>query len=231
MKKLVFFGIIILGFISSNAQLIHKNKKNNIVKHKEISLIDYLSTKKVLSHPTLKGWINYYKENIDKNFNLSSFNYLGVEKIITKNGQIEGVYDKNFNEIYRPFLIFSPNNMRYVDMESNNWFLENDINKSVTFEPGQQVILLFDVKNKKCLQIFSHNFECKADDAFWINNSTIVFLENVINFEIKSYQTRISIVDINTYKIKKFMDNKTRYIESDYYYNRLRKTGNYISKD
>jgi hypothetical protein len=228
MKKIVSTATIVFILFSCN------EKKNEVIKtnetiesktisEKEISLTEFLLNENANNNVSLLGWIAYYKEFIDKDFDISNFDFNDGETITPKKSSVYAVFDENFDKTYLPFLIYAPNKKHYIDIDSNYWTVE-DKSKTAIFEDGQAINLV-NVETKSSKTLFYNSLECYVEDAFWINNTTIAFLESFNIEESGTFNPRIIIVDTNTNKMKTFIYDKNVGKVSMYFDERLRKKG------
>ncbi|WP_310557504.1 hypothetical protein [Flavobacterium sp.] len=187
------------------------------------SIESFLTDEKANSSPILLGWINYYKEFLSKDFAIKNFIFDEEIKLTRLKGTVYGSFDKNFDKIYEPFLIYSPQKTQYIDIDSNTWQVEDSEMKNVTFNPDQ-VINLVDLKSKKIEKIMFVGPSQWVEDAFWINEESLILLGNDTDFNPK-----VMIVDFisNKFKVYKYKINLKE--PSEYSDERLRLKGLNVS--
>ena len=89
-------------------------------------------------------------------------------------GTVHATFDKEFDPVYLPFLVYSPDKTRYVDFDSYQWTL---IDGEPQFEADQEVNLV-DLKNKTVQRIAFRGPSAVIEDVYWQNDSVVVLLEN-----------------------------------------------------
>lgn len=138
------------------------------------------------NHSTFQKWVNYYV-SLDSGFYQNTFKLESTTNLNLESGNIFGTFDKEFNSIYAPFLVYSPNKEQYVDFDSYHWSLEG---KTPQFEIDQEINLV-NVKNKTIKRIGFRGSNELVEDAYWKNDSTVVLLENM-----NSTTPRISLINL-----------------------------------
>lgn len=126
------------------------------------------------SNPTMKGWLNFYKKE-NPEMGLANFELQETQKLEMMEGTISGTFDEDFDPVYLPFLVYNPSKTMYVDLDSYNWVLDKEGN--AMYEADQEVNLV-SVKDKTVKRIGFYGPSYWAEDAFWINDSIFVLLEN-----------------------------------------------------
>lgn len=125
--------------------------------------------------------------SLDSGFYQNTFKLESTTNLNLESGNIFGTFDKEFNSIYAPFLVYSPNKEQYVDFDSYHWSLEG---KTPQFEIDQEINLV-NVKNKTIKRIGFRGSNELVEDAYWKNDSTVVLLENM-----NSTTPRISLINL-----------------------------------
>lgn len=127
-------------------------------------------------------------------------------------GNIYGVFDKEFDKSYIKFLIYSPNKENYLDFDSYHWFYDSK-NKELNFEIDQEINLV-NISKKKIERIGFMGSTGWVEDAYWENDSIIILLEYTTD--------KIPIItEINT-----ITDNRKTFI----YMDTLKNESNYLEK-
>ncbi len=224
MKKIIYFALIFLSFQFQSCV----DKKKEILEKKSqpeqaISLSKYILSKKINTNATLLNWNKHYVDFVDKDFNLKNFNFKSDDSLTRIKGSVYGSFDKDFDAIYLSFLIYSPNKKQYLDIDSYGWQVDDKSTKEVTFSPDQEISLV-DLESKKIERIAFNGPSQWVEDAFWINETTLVFLQN--NTEFTPF---ISIIDLSKNKIITFTYNKKLKETSGYSDERMRLKGFDIS--
>lgn len=196
-----------------------KTEKIKVEKIDKKTIESFLIDKKINSNTVLLGWINYYKEFSNKDFALKNFIYDAEIEIDRQKSSIYAKFDKEFNEIYEPFLIYSPQKTKYIDFDSYSWSLEDSEMKNVIFEADQEVSLV-DMKTKKNERIMFYGPSEWIEDAFWIDENSVMLLGN--NSDLKP---KIMIVDLISNKSKVYKYNTNLKVSAGYSDERLRLKG------
>ncbi|MFI2742748.1 hypothetical protein ACG2LH_08415 [Zhouia sp. PK063] len=159
------------------------------------------------SDSILNKWLEYYKKK-EPNFSLADFNHTMTDSLNIINGNVFGIFDRKFNEIYDEFLIYNSDKSQYLDFDSYSWII--DKNGEQSFSPDQEINLI-DINKKTVNRIGFRGPSQWVEDAFWKNESTIVLLEN--NYE---KQPLISEIDLKNGIVRTFKYNDTLDFETDY---------------
>ena len=133
-----------------------------------------------IKNETLENWIAYYKTNVDSTFTIEKFKLTNKSEFSKSQGNIFGIFDKEFNEIYTDFLIYSPNKQNYVDIDSYQWYLDEENKTEVLFEIDQEINLV-NIPTKKIERIGFRGSQGWIEDAYWKNDSIIVLLETTVD--------------------------------------------------
>jgi hypothetical protein len=161
------------------------------------------------SNSTLTNWVNYYKEQ-KPSFSLSDFDFKTTDSLRIMQGTVHGNFDKNFDTIYKDFLIFNADKSKYIDFDSYSWFI--DEYGVPSFSPDQEINLI-DIEKKIVSRIAFRGSIEWVEDAFWKNESTVIFLEN--NYEKQPIITKIDLKNklVQTYKYRDTLNFKTEYTQ------------------
>lgn len=125
------------------------------------------------NHPTFQKWKNYYS-SLDPKLSGIAFIQSSEQKQEDIPGTVHATFDKEFDPVYLPFLVYSPDKSRYIDFDSYQWSL---INGEPQFEVDQEVNLV-DTKNKTVRRIAFRGPSAVIEEVYWKNNATVVMLEN-----------------------------------------------------
>lgn len=125
------------------------------------------------NHPTFRKWKNYYI-SLDPKLSELKFLQSSIQQNEWITGTVYATFDKEFNPVYLPFLVYSPDKTRYIDFDSYQWSL---INGEPQFEADQEVDLV-DLKNKTVQRIAFRGPSAVIEDVYWQNDSVVVLLEN-----------------------------------------------------
>ena len=167
MKGLIFLLLLLLF---SCDKKVKTNLSQNVELPQAEDAKESKSKDRLYNHP----WFLYYqKENPE--FNPKLFQFTQTSPITFRATTVKILNTKGFNEIYKPFIIFSESNDKYIDIDSYQWFLQPD--GSAGFEADQQIVLV-DYKKKTAKQIAFFGPSFWIEDAFWKGDSVAVLLGN-----------------------------------------------------
>jgi len=132
--------------------------------------------KTAFKEDTDSTWLNWkrYYTGQDPDFSPDKFVAGTPAHLDRMEGHVYGTFDKEFDPMYKNFLVYSPDGKRYVDIDSYHWTVEG---KEIMFEPDQEINLV-DTRNKTVERIDFHGPSGGVDDVYWRNDSTIILLEN-----------------------------------------------------
>ncbi len=209
MKGFIF--LFLLLFISCD-----KKKKPDPTQNSEPQKVDNHSQRTGLDSLTGQSWFQYYKkENPD--FTPELFQLKETSPISYQKTSVIVMNKKGFNEIYKPFFVFSESKDQYLDFDSYQWFLQAD--GSAGFEADQQIVLV-DYKKKVAKQIAFFGPSFWVEDAYWKGDSVAVLLGNT--YEKVPFILKYNFAN-STVKNFKYLD--TMKFETPYSKIRLRSKG------
>lgn len=161
----------------------------------------------VHSDSTLAQWIDYYSER-ETGYSLAGFEWCSTDSLLMMPGHVLGNFDREFDTIYTDFLIFNPARNLYLDFDSFNWGL--DENGTPSFAPDQEINMV-DIAGRTVNRIGFNGPSHWAEDAFWLDDSTIVLLQN-------NYEKRPKIIRFRLKDRKKdvFQYTDTLLFQTDY---------------
>jgi hypothetical protein len=90
-------------------------------------------------------------------------------------GNVKGSFDPEFDPVYGPFLVWSPDRTKYVDLDSYSWELKEG--KVQPFGPDQEIDLV-DVNKKTVRRIAFRGPSQTVENAAWKDDQTLLLLEN-----------------------------------------------------
>lgn len=167
-------------------------------------------------YPTLENWLNSYRKN-DAAFHLSQFIFSNSITLGKLPGNIYGTFDEEFDPIYSDFLIYRNDKKQYIDMDSYNWFVDD--NNTAGFEIDQEINWV-NIEEKKIYRIVFRGSSEWVEDVFWKNDSVVFLLEN--NY----YKCpKITSINLSSGKGQQFVYNDTLAFTSTYTKERLAKKG------
>lgn len=163
------FAYLLLLVIFCSCQKLSKISQAEYSSKKTTEFSEKLSQKDCNQ---IQKWIQYHqKEN--PNFKCSLFNFENKSQISDLQASILTINDKDFDKIYKPFLVFNKSKTKYLD--SNQWFLNED--GTAGFEVDQEVVLV-DLKSNKTTQIAFLGSSQWIEDGFWENDSVAILVGN-----------------------------------------------------
>lgn len=147
------------------------------------------------THPVFKRWKSYYQLNQPANV---EFLATDTSQIPVINGSVLPTYNKAFDSVYLPFLVYSPDKTRYIDFDSYQWFLEKG---EPQFNVDQEIDLV-DVKNKTVRRLAFRGPSAVVEEVYWKDNNTVVLLEifdgkKLVVSEVNLKKKRIISYEIN----------------------------------
>lgn len=209
---------IVLGLIFISCS----DKKDESVENEPLieedsSSMDYSQPMSFEENPTMKGWLDFYKKE-NPGIGLGNFEMQKTEKLEMMEGSVSGSFDSKFDSVYMPFLVFNPSKTMYVDLDSYNWVLDDD--GTAMFEADQEVNLV-NLKDKSVKRIAFYGPSYWAEDAFWMNDSVFVLLENSDQNE-----TSFQLINLEENTISSYINKEPLKIREEYYNDlRLNKKG------
>lgn len=173
---------------------------------------------KEMENDRLKEWTDYY-QTLDASFDLAKFQFSGQDTIHYMDGWIDAIYDSNFDSVYLDYLIFSPNQKKYIDIDSYFWQVEDG---RAYFSPDQEIDLV-DIEEKTIKRVAFRGPSQIIESAFWINNKIFFLLENSEEFGPSITEFNL---DNNLKKYYQYKDSV--HIESQFTENKLKKKGIFL---
>lgn len=169
-----------------------------------------------VSHPDLLHWLQYYQTTIDSSFSIDNFVFELETEIPKTEGSVLALFDDSFDKIYTDFLIYSPNQKKYIDIDSYQWSLDTNTNAPM-FEADQEITLV-DLESEKAWRIGFLGPSYVVENALWQNDSIVLLLQNSYD-QVPSIQK----VNVNTFSKSTYNYNDTLAKKSDYRIIRINK--------
>ncbi len=173
-----------------------------------VNVVENSETINFKENPTMKVWLGFYKKE-NPEMGLDNFELQKTEKLETMGGSVSGTFDKEFDSVYLPFLIYNPSKTMYVDLDSYNWVL--DKNGNAMFEADQEVNLV-NLKDETVKRVGFYGPSHWVEDAFWINDSVFVLLEND-----DQNQTGFQLINLQENSISSYINTKSLKIREEFY--------------
>lgn len=175
-RILISFSLLILLSCNSKSPELKIQTENPTIKEQK-TVTNFF---KYSQNETLENWITYYQTNIDSNFKIDRFEQTYKSEFDKLQGNIYGIFDKEFDKTYTDFLIYSPNKQNYIDIDSYQWSLSEEDSDELLFEVDQEINLV-NIPTKKVERIGFRGSTGWVEDVYWKNDSIIVLLEITTN--------------------------------------------------
>jgi len=165
-KAILFIGLLFV-FYGCQKKPSH-SKKNALVQD-----IELLVNSQEGCELEESDWFQYYQK-FDSNFSFKSFKsiYKDTLKLIPTNAK--GIWNETFDKTYLSFLVWNIDSSRYVDFDSDFWFL---IQNELSFDADQEVKLGI-LSNKEVHRLAYRGPSFQIEDALWCSNSLLYLLES-----------------------------------------------------
>jgi len=162
---------------------------------------------KASASPILNEWVSYYKAT-DVSFSLNNFKKKETVALSFEKGDVFGIYDNEFDTVYKAFLVYSDKGDKYIDFDSYSWSL--DENGEFGAEPDQAINLV-DIAKKKIQRIGFRGPSQWVEEAFWKNENTVILLENTTENQPVITEIDFQKKKITFYKYKGNVKGKSDY--------------------
>ena len=121
------------------------------------------------------------------------------------------VWDKNFNPVYKNYLVYNPDSTKYIDFDSYKW----DYNKKKGLQIGaDQEIALVNIPEKKVERILFYGPSFWVENAYFKNDSVIVLLENSRDGNPGYQEINLNTDSSQYYLYPKGVKNPTEYLKN-----------------
>lgn len=200
-----FYLILICIFFNSCQKKIENTAKNtdNLIQSKNEQF--FFEDSSFQNQP----WFRFYsKEN--SNLKQKLFKLQGIDSISYRESSIITTFNKQFNQVYKPFLVYNETKNKYIDFDSSNWISEDSVH--VYFDVDQQIVLV-DIEKHQSKQIAFFGSSSWIEDAYWKGDSVAILIGNgydkkpfllKYNFEkevIENYKSLDTINSSDSYSI------------------------------
>lgn len=173
MKIPLFFIVVVLMTISCQNQETDRETSNSTENKTEITDVSFTSPE----NETLDNWVKYYQTNINPEFSLNRFKQTSIKNIQRSKGNVFGVFDDEFDEIYNDFLIYRSDGKSYIDIDSYLWNLDPEDVEMITYSVDQEINLV-NISDRTVERFAFRGSMERVEDAFWENDSTLILLQN-----------------------------------------------------
>ncbi len=166
MKKYAFILIILFS-----CQEKTETKTNSVPEQKPATSVE--ATVPVPEETAQQKWQDFYQRQ-DPSFQPEKFIAQPKSEINYRDDESPILPDQDFNRIYQPFLVFSPDRSQYIDFDSYHWQLYDG---NASFEADQKAVLV-NMNSKTSRQIAFFGPSYRIEEAYWKNNHQAVLLGN-----------------------------------------------------
>lgn len=166
MKKYTFLLLILFSCEKT------ADKKNEAVHDQKPAAVEEIPAI-IPKKSAMEQWHQFYKKQ-DHSFQVEKFAAEPKSTINYQSDESAILGERDFNRIYQPFLIFSPDKSQYLDFDSYHWVL---IDGNASFEADQKVVVV-DMKKKISQQIAFFGPSFRIEEAYWKNNHQAVLFGN-----------------------------------------------------
>ena len=147
----------------------------------------------------LTPWIRYYKK-IAPDFKISGFkNY---ENKVLRPYQViigDSAFKKRFFDLYNPYLKYSPDSSKAVDLYSYSYVLDyNSEGKVIGFGDIDCQLAIIDLEKQKRIVLQTFGSAGQFQDSFWLNNDSII-VAWIGTSDGEFYEPFYSVIDLKTY--------------------------------
>lgn len=210
----VLFGLIIISCSDKKDESVENERLVDVDSTEVTDISEPISFE---TNPTMKGWLDFYKKE-NPEMGLANFELQKTGKLETMEGTVSTIYEPDFDSVYLPFLVFNPSKTMYIDLDSYNWV--PDENGNAMFEADQEVNLV-NLKDKTVTRVGFYGPSYWAEDAFWMNDSVFVLLEND-----DQNQTGFRLINLQEKTISSYLNNQPLKVNEIFYNDlRLKKKG------
>jgi hypothetical protein len=155
-------------------------------------LTEYNFSKEIKNN--LKRWLDHFKD-LSSEFNIDRFKNYNTRILNPYQVTLEdSVFEKRFFDLYKPYLIWSPDSSKVIDLYSYRIVLDYDSKGDVyAFEDVDCQLALIDLNKRKFIIIETLGPMNELQDAFWLDNESIIVTMTEDN--IPYY----SMINLNTF--------------------------------
>ncbi|MBL1278797.1 MAG: hypothetical protein COA33_000870 [Fluviicola sp.] len=207
MKKgfyILIFLLFLFSCVEENKKNVEELTNNNTLSFRQVKLL-----RNDISNNVFLNWSSYYK-SLDSSFSADNFFLEDMKSINFIPGNINGIFDDEFDEIYTDFIVFSPSKVQYIDLDSYQWTI--DENDSPIFSADQEINLV-NISEQTVERIDFKGPHQWVEDAYWIDDSTIVLLENSSEGILRVSKINLFRKEIKTFKCGHTIHAKSKYSE------------------
>lgn len=162
---------------------------------------------------TLLRWSHFYQTQ-DSIFELSAFVPEDSVHVSPMKGTVKAISDPAFHAVYTPFLIFSPDSSRYIDIDSYLWTL--DAYGDPSFEADQEINLI-DMKTDSVTRVGFLGPSLRIEEVIWLDDTNLVLLGNQ-----DGDRPFIQKLNLETFAGRKYLYPRRIHRDGDYIERRIR---------
>ncbi len=171
-------------------------------------LIDLNYSEAIGAH--LKDWVKYYSRRIP-NFNLTDFENYKTEVIHPYQEPLgDKDFQKRFFDLYNPYLKWSKDSIKVLDIFSYKAVLDFDSlgNRTGMWDVDCQIALI-NLQLKKNLKLMQFGSLSEFQDAFWINKDLVLITYAEMNTD-ELYFPYYVVIDLNNYLTRYYRNSKIK---------------------
>lgn len=205
---LLFFGLIIISCRHETGEQANRGEEDRYWESENFH-------PKVLEQrddPVLHKWSQFYQQ-VDTAFRLAAFVPDDSVTVSPMKGTIKSVNDPDFDPLYSEFLIYAPDNSRYIDIDSYLWRL--NASGDLDFEVDQEINLV-DVETDSITRVGFLGPSYRIEEVVWLDESHILLLGNQ-----EGNQPYLQQLDLNTFQGRIFRYPTKIHSKKDYYLQRI----------
>ncbi|MBO9633684.1 MAG: hypothetical protein J7578_11260 [Chitinophagaceae bacterium] len=201
MKYTIYSAFLATLIIAVSACNDNADKKANTEAEPESDSVVVNGPDSTLTEETIQrfqtaGFTDYAKSKIP-NFDWSKFKYKSSyeqDSLLTSNFKPA----KNYYASYGPFLKYSPDSSRFIDLDSYNIDIRKDRNGKLIGTAGDPdtEVSLVDPKSGKSKRLLFMGPGGSVEDAFWTNNNELVIIGTQENEENGGKKVTVWKIDL-----------------------------------
>jgi len=165
----------------------------------------------------LSQWIGFY-EKISSDFKIDDFKNSGNSFL--KPYQValgDSDFNKRFFDLYNPYLKYSPDSIKAIDLYSYTYVLDYDSAGNVIgYGDVDCQLAIIDLEKQKRIVLQTIGMAGEFQDCFWLNNDSII-VTSIETSDGESYEPYYAMIDLKTYLINYFeLETKLNLSEVNY---------------
>jgi hypothetical protein len=165
----------------------------------------------------LSQWVGFY-EKISPDFKMSGFRIFETNILKPYQEPLgDSAFKKRFFDLYNPYLKYSPDSSKAIDLYSYTYVLDYDSEgKVVGFGDVDCQLAIVDLKKQKRIILQTFGSAGQFQDSFWLNNDSII-VAWIGTSDGEFYEPFYSVIDLKTYLTHNYkLDTDLNLSESNY---------------